>query len=69
MIKCIRYSLLVISAAVAVIGGVRGIFNITLIGVLLLFLHNVVFSFERIRRRTFFFFSMAPRLFFSFAVP
>ena len=50
MIKCIRYSLLVISAAVAVIGGVRGIFNITLIGVLLLFLHNVVFSFERDRK-------------------
>lgn len=56
MIKCIRYSLLVISAAVAVIGGVRGIFNITLIGVLLLFLHNVVFSFESIRRRIFFLF-------------
>ena len=56
MIKCIRYSLLVISAAVAVIGGVRGIFNITLIGVLLLFLHNVVFSFERIRRRIIFLF-------------
>lgn len=56
MIKCIRYSLLVISAAVAVIGGVRGIFNITLIGVLLLFLHNVLFSFERIRRRIIFLF-------------
>ena len=56
MIKCIRYLLLVISAAVAVIGGVRGIFNITLIGVLLLFLHNVVFSFESIRRRIIFLF-------------
>lgn len=56
MTKCIRYSLLVLSAAIAVIGAVWGIFNVTLVGILLLFLHNLLYSAQQIRSRVLFLF-------------
>lgn len=51
MVKCIRYSLMTGAFALFLIGGILGVYNIMLTGILLLFFHNVLYCCEGLKSR------------------
>lgn len=54
MAKCIRYSLMVSAFALYLAGGVLDFFNVMLVGILILFFHNIVYCCEKLKCRIIF---------------